>query len=274
MTSLGNVVNHLTGFGLSSKEAQVYAVLLKLNSAKASEISSIIRLDRLETYRALQKLVDAGLVETSMDRPKRYIALSLEKSLDQFIEESKTRTAELVEKKVRLLQELRRITVEHPEVSASTFTIIHGRRSIHEYASELIKSAQKEICAMTTWIGLLRTMNSGIDDVYERSAKRGVRIRTICEINEKNIKAAKRFLGFSELRHVPAQDSSRLVIVDDRELVIIPNPRVTPEASKEICLWTNNHELLRIVKKYFDASWSAAIDGLTMIKRVEKNKPT
>jgi len=263
------VADYLAEFGLSKKEAEVYAVLLKLNSAKASEISTIVKLSRLETYRALEKLVDAELVETSMDRPKRYIALGLEKSLDQLIEQSKARTARLIEKKGQLLQELRRIAIEHPEVSADTFTILHGRQSIHEYASGLIKSAKKEICVMTTWIGLLRTMISGIDDIYERSAKRGVRIRTICEINEKNTAAARRFLAFSELRHVPAQDTSRLVMVDDRELMMIPHPRTTPEASREICLWTNNHELLKIVRKYFDVSWSTAIDGLGRVKEIE-----
>ena len=128
------MADYLADFGLSKKEAEVYVALLKLNTAKASEISSIVKLSRLETYRALQRLADAELIEASLDRPKRYIALGLEKSLDQLIEQSKARTAELIEKRGQLLQELRRITVEHPEVSADTFTIIHGRQSIHDYA--------------------------------------------------------------------------------------------------------------------------------------------
>jgi sugar-specific transcriptional regulator TrmB len=269
MSNLEHVADYLTDFGFSKKEAQVYVVLLKLNAAGAKEISSITKLSRLETYRALQKLMDARLVQTSMDRPKRYVALGLEKSLDELIEQSKARTAELSERKDRLLRELRMLSIEHPEASADMLTLIHGRQSIHDYASRLIKSARREACVMTTWIGLLRTMISGVDDVYERSAKRGVRIRILCEINEKNMAAAKRYLTFTELRHVQEQDTSRLVIVDDRELMIIPRSRTTPEASRETCLWTNNHELLKIVRKYFEVLWSSATNGLSRIREIE-----
>lgn len=65
-----SIVNYLEDFGLTEKEAKVYYVLSRLGTASAKEIATATQYNRLQTYRSVKGLLDRGLVEISLERPK------------------------------------------------------------------------------------------------------------------------------------------------------------------------------------------------------------
>lgn len=76
-------------FGLGDFELAVYRGLLKAGASRADHLSPILKRDKSTVYRALQKLVSAGLVIKETETLKRgghfhkYIAVPPEKIRDR-----------------------------------------------------------------------------------------------------------------------------------------------------------------------------------------------
>jgi len=269
------MIRYLCDFGLSDKEAKVYINLSKLGPRKVSEIARSLQFSRLQAYRALQKLSDKGLIEVSLERPRRYIAIPIERALDLLTQEAKSRVYEMEEKKPLILKEWAKTPIKHMEEPSTRFRIIQGRKNIYKFRHRLFESAGKEICAMTTRNGLLRSVTYGTDNILEECTRRGIIVRRISEIDGRNVEAAKRFLEFCELRHMSAKNIARLTIVDDKEVLIYStvDDSVRLRADKDVCLWTDNHGFVKMMKRFYDAIWNAAVNGHSRIKEIETGKP-
>lgn len=78
MTShVAEIILALEEFGLSDKQARVYAALLSLRDARATEISEIAKVKRPTTYLALEELQAKGLVISNQRTGvERYCAVS------------------------------------------------------------------------------------------------------------------------------------------------------------------------------------------------------
>ena len=271
---MDTMIKYLLDFGLSDKEAKTYILLSKIGLAKASEIARSLQFNRLQAYRVLKKLSDRGLIEVSMERPRRYIPLPLEQSLDLLTQEAKSRIQELEERKPLLLKEWAKIPIKRLEEPLTKFRIIQGRKNIYKFRSRLFESAEKEIYTMTTRNGLLRSVKYGTDDILEECTRRGVIVRRISEIDEKNIGAAKRFLEFCEIRHVPVNNIARLSIVDNKDVLIYStvDDGVKLKADKDVCLWTNNSGFVYMMGRFYNTVWDAAVIGHDRIKEIETGK--
>lgn len=88
----------LIDFGLSEKEARVYAALLELGPTTVQEIASHSGVNRTTTYLAVESLKEHGLV-SSYEEDKR----------SMLVAESPTRLADLIDDEVRIAQEKQRI---------------------------------------------------------------------------------------------------------------------------------------------------------------------
>jgi sugar-specific transcriptional regulator TrmB len=150
--------------------------------------------------------------------------------------------------------------------------LIHGRKNIFRFAGKLYDSAQTEICSMDTAVELVRSVGFGLDDVQESCVKRGVTVRKIADINERDLEAAERFLEFCELRHSSLHSIARIYIVDEEEVLFYPasGDDTSWSGEREICLWTTNREFARLIKRSFEAAWEAASDGRVRIQEMER----
>ena len=88
------IISYLNDFGLTNKEAQVFFVLSKLGSATATEVAGAAQFSRLQTYRAIKELLDNGLVEMSLERPRRYTPLKIEQALSLLGQEAERKILE------------------------------------------------------------------------------------------------------------------------------------------------------------------------------------
>ncbi len=62
-----NMAIHLESFGLTEREIKIYSYPSKYGPTKLSAIVTALGLNRLQTYRILQRLVEKELVEFSME---------------------------------------------------------------------------------------------------------------------------------------------------------------------------------------------------------------
>ena len=105
-----SIVNYLQDFGLTEKEAKIYYILSRLGSATANEISSATQYNRLQTYRSVKGLLDRGIVEISLERPRKYTPLKIEHVISLLQQEAANRIIQLETKKPLLLQKWSEIT--------------------------------------------------------------------------------------------------------------------------------------------------------------------
>jgi hypothetical protein len=99
-----SIVSYLEDFGLNPKEAKIYYILSRLGSASANEIATATQLNRLQTYRSVKGLLDRGLVEISLERPRRYTPLKIEHAISLLEQEAANRIVQLESKRPLLLQ--------------------------------------------------------------------------------------------------------------------------------------------------------------------------
>src|SRR5438094_2109661 len=76
----------LQRIGLSRYEALVFVNLARAGATTAGDVARASGVNRVQTYRALEGLEARGLVEVTLDRPRRYAARAINEGFDMIAE--------------------------------------------------------------------------------------------------------------------------------------------------------------------------------------------
>ena len=263
------IVGYLQDFGLTLKEAKIYFLLSKVGSATASEIAAATQLSRLQTYRAIKGLLSNGLVEMSLERPRKYIPLKIEQALNLLGQEAERKILELEKKTPLLLKTwaaLNDLTVDKPNYS---FRIIQGHKNVAKFRIMLYESAKRDISATMKPNDLMKCVLEGADDVFERLTTSNVSIRGLSEVNKVTLDASKRFLEFSKLRHTPHANIVPFTIIDEQEVLICLSGDGN-NGAPENAIWLNHPDMVGLLKEVFEMLWKTSIDGNIRIRELER----
>ncbi len=262
------IINYLQDFGLTEKEAKVYYILSRLGSASANQVSSASQYNRLQTYRSVKGLLDRGLVEISLERPRRYTPLKIEHAISLLEQDAENKIVQLESKKPLLLQKWSEVP-DFPVSRASyTFRIIQGSKNVFKFAIMLYESAEKEIDIIVKGNELIRWVLEGADDSLQKKTSKQVMARAITEFDKHNIMAIRRFLEFCDIRHAYPLNIVPLVLIDGREVLICLNGNNQGEL--ENAIWTNHPELVGMLNGFFNILWANAKDGKLMVEQIEQ----
>jgi len=67
------------GLGLTDVDAGIYLLLAKEGPRKGKSIGEALNLYKQQLYRSLKRLQEKGMVSSTLERPARFSAVSLEK---------------------------------------------------------------------------------------------------------------------------------------------------------------------------------------------------
>lgn len=264
-----SIIAYLQDFGLTNREARLFFVLSKLGSATASEAGNAAKFSRLQTYRSLKGIIDKGLVEISLERPRRYAPLRIDQAISLLEQETERRILEMENKKALLLKRWEEIADLQPEENNSTFRIIQGKKNVFKFNLSLCKSSKKEIATVLKSNDLNRWIAEGADDVLQKIAHKNILLKSLSDVNEHNADASKIFLKFCGLRHTSQPNLAPLTIIDNSEVLIglSDNDGVTENA-----IWTNHGELVGMLKGFFDLLWEMAQDGNSRLQQIKQTQ--
>jgi sugar-specific transcriptional regulator TrmB len=251
-----SIVNYLEDFGLTEKEAKIYYILSRLGSASANEISSATQYNRLQTYRSVKGLLDRGIVEISLERPRRYTPLKIEHVISLLEQEAANRIVQLEYKKPLLLQKWSEMTDFPVSRACCTFRIIQGSKNVFKFANMLIESAEKDIDIAIKGDEITRWIIEDVDNSLQKKTSKKVMIRTISEFDKHNTAAMNRFLEFGDLRHISSLKTVPMVIIDGKEVLICLNGNT--QGIPENAIWTNHPELVGMLTSFFNIQWANA----------------
>jgi len=257
----------LIDLGLTLLQARVYLALIRSGPSKVATISKLANVARPDAYRTLAKLQQLGLVEKLIEKPIRYRAISMKKSLT-FLLRSKAEEY----KKLRAETELLLKTYKEKDAKkvlqteADRFVLIPKRRAVIERIREAIEGSQRSVDLILSWKRFSRGMLSTFAESCERAWARGVKFRFVLEKPEEG-KAAEHVLQICrkspacQIKFIPTHPKTVLGIYDEKEVFVIVNPKM--ELADSPALWSNNQSLIHLAQNYFEVLWTTSMKKLT-----------
>ncbi len=262
-----DITDYLRDFGLTSEEAKVYYTLSKLGSAAASEVSELLSHSRIRTYRSLKGLLNKGLIEASLDRPRRYVPLDIEKALSLLEQTARNKILELENKRPLIVSEWPKAPELKVTRTRYAFRIIQGSSNVLRFNLSICESAKESIEVIIKWRNLFNAVTWGVDDLFAKLAEEKVRIKLLSEIGRSNMDAVEELMGFTEFRHASPLNFTQLAIVDGHEVIINLSDYTDQQNSNAI--WTNHPELVAMSKEFFNAAWKSSAEGHLRIREIE-----
>jgi sugar-specific transcriptional regulator TrmB len=246
-------IQTFVNLGLTYLQAKVYVILLRLGGAgtEVRKIASASAVARQDVYRILPRLQKMGLVEKIVAIPTLYRPISLEDGI-AILMKKRTEDYQDVQKKAKLLLENFVVPdIEHKEDSSQF--IITSERTL------FMKRVREDVAKTESTIDIiygdekLRTILFHTFDEFKKASVREIKIRAITYRNDdqpldKNLQVLSKKTSF-ELRLISRDIPVGLVIFDDKEVNIRTMHSIVPS------LWTNNRNVVKLAKFYFDCLW-------------------
>jgi sugar-specific transcriptional regulator TrmB len=252
----------LLGLGLSLNQAKVYLAILKLERTTVAQIAKFSKVRREDVYRILPILETMGLVERIMGKPVEIQATPISDALTFLVTEEKTKSDERLSGMRTKVQRLASTNWKLPlPKKESIYILIPERKAILAKTSKLIKNSKKVISIISNKVKILPMLSHFSED-FKTAIKKDAQIRVIFEgdspdnlLKEKVQKLVDRASLHVKFYRKPL---NHFIMSDDKEALIT--------ASKESglgdapTLWTNNGNLIVILKTSFESEWQKAKD--------------
>ena len=267
---LSEATDALERVGLGRYEALVFVNLARAGAATAGEVARASGVNRVQTYRALESLEARGLVEVTLDRPRRYAARALNDVFEMIADEKRSELEELGEVRKALVEAWPRLSGRTREPPSVRLQVIKGRAQIYRTLRQFVAGANEEVLAFTTTKGLQRSYRAGINEALLSAMRRGVKSRIAADVNAANAALMSRVAEQVPLRHVEHQ-RARFILVDRTAILafLIQDER-TIRGDGETALWTNSPDFVKAHLEFFEKAWTAGMPAKVRLRALRR----
>lgn len=267
---LSEATEALQHIGLGRHEALVFVNLARAGAATAGEIALASGVGRVQTYRALGSLEGRGLVEVTLDRPKRYAARALNEVFDMIAGEKRAELETLETIRKSILEAWPKVVGSPREGPSVRLQVIQGRAQIYRYLRKFVGTAKREVLAFTTLKGLQRSYRAGVNEILVEAMRRGVKPRLLGNIDSSNAVLMARVARHVPLRHVDGQ-RGRFIIVDrDAIFAFLVQDERTIRGEAETALWTNSPDFVRAHVEFFERAWTTGVSAKSRLLAIRR----
>lgn len=259
------VVEQLTHFDLTEKEAEAYLALLGFGTATARDVSRDSGLNRSTAYVLLEALVKKGLASISQNDKNRFYTASPPERLIQALEDKAKQAKEKLGDARNLLPELKSIYVgvgPKPKV-----TFYEGDQGIESVYEDTLLSSET-IRAFASIESMHEALPHYFPQYYKRRASKGIFIRSIHPDTPEAYERTK----FDDEE---ARDSA-LVPKEEYnfspEINIYDNKLVFMSLKERFGLIIESEEITAAMKKIFELSWAEAKRLNSKVKKKYERK--
>jgi sugar-specific transcriptional regulator TrmB len=247
--------------GLALPDAAVYVHLVLGGPAKVSDLAEVLHVHRNDVYRSAERLTGRGLIETTLERPTRYAAVSPENALGRLVDERMAALESLRASRERVVEMLLALQDQGDGPSRNTYKLIQGRHEVLAARNRLIESAQSSIQWLTSLpasVSLLE-LSSGLDRIQE-ALSAGVRLRAIIHNDPMSVSllAPVRKHEQAEVRGWNPGSAIRLFIVDDETLLMHVVGGNGASAADEVAIQTTAADFVGTEQLFFEQCWRSA----------------
>ncbi len=209
----------LQTLGLTENECKAYFAVLSLGACTAVQISRESHLQRTQIYTLLSALVSKGLVEETIDRPKRYRPANAQHALSRLAVKNRDQLDRIVKESEQLAAKLEGLAKNSKGTKPEEIRVIYGPQPARAHLLESAKSAQKEFWGMAGRRRPPHVSDSLLAEGLRSLASRGVKTKLIVEIDKKNLKQIRKMTATAEISHyqpIPAY----VYGIDDKSIAV------------------------------------------------------
>ena len=252
----------LLGLGLSLNQARVYLAILKLEKTTVGQVSKFSKVRREDVYRILPSLEKMGLVERLLGKPAEVRATRITDALSLLVSEEKNKLNERLTGMKSIAQRLSLKEWKQPSIGEeSIYILIAEKKAILSKTSDLIANSRKEVALIADKARVMPIL-AQFSDEYKQAIKKGTQIRLIFEgeqpdtlLNEK----VKKLIGTGSVQiKFHCEPLNHFIMSDDKEALITTSKGSGLGESPS--LWTNNSNLIGVLRTGFESDWKKAED--------------
>ncbi len=246
----------LKKFGLNASEAKVYAALLVLQDAKASDIAKQARVPRNKLYEIAESLNKKGFVEIIPEKVMKFRAVPFDTVCDVQISSMKRQTEEISRSRDEVVQRIRKVS--EPQQERGYFAVLRSRKVIRKKLEEMSDSSE----SMTLLMNISDMRN--LINIMKRAAKT-TRINVIVPVNKESTPLVRKWTNFSEVRHYETSMQEKIAVTKDSVLIY--------ELSTPLALYSNDPKFVTMFNNFLESEWNAAVQAEDKIREIETGKP-
>jgi sugar-specific transcriptional regulator TrmB len=250
----------LGDLGVPEKGARVYLAACRAGPQSASELGRLSAVNRVEAYRIIKQLTEAGLLIPNRGRPQRFAALAPEELVDRCIRKASERLHRLEADREKVLSGWEESRTELDDGDPRKFAVLEGRGTISRFLQKRIGTAERKVLLSTGGRTLSTFLEGGIDRALREAGDRGVKVRVLTEVYPPNLGAAKLFAGFSELRHSANPVVNRSVVIDrvGALVYVSGDDEFGPTTDEQVALWSSAPMFVRLACDNYRRMWAPA----------------
>lgn len=274
----------LEDLGLTQNETEIYVLLAKRGILRAIEVARQLKKDKAQILRILKRLQSKGLIESTLESPKRFTAVPFETILEAFIKSKRDEAASLETAKDELVSYFERFSRTAQVPSPEKFVVIEGRSKIYGKILQMVKETKNQLSAVATVQNLAIADQFGIfDAAFTHPLKSKIKFRFLTEVPKQKVGAVKILLKRmpkvefdfkGRNSEMGLQLSPQMVTKDNEEILFFITPKTDVPAKKqeEVCLWTNCRQLVQAFVVVFEDLWRNSTEIESKVEEIETGK--
>ena len=237
------IIKILESIGLSKNEIVVYLDLIRSGKDSVLNISKRTGLHRSNTYDILEKLLEKGIVDQSIENEKKFFYPIDPRDLYDYLKQKEKELEEVIPE----IERIQNISTEERKV-----TISDGLNSAKNIIKHLL-DFKKPIFALGTSKEFIEILGAFFYEFHRLRIKRKIFLKTILESDA--IKYIKKLneMDFTEARYFPSYNSKTITYICGERMIIIllemPISIITIQSEST----ANSY------KHYFDILWEEAL---------------
>jgi len=249
-------------FNLNLYEVRIWTALLSRGVSTAGELSDIGRVPRSRAYDVLETLEKKGFVIMKLGKPIKYIAVEpaevverVKKLIQQDADANIGKLKELHETNV--LKELDSLFKHGVEfIDATDLSgAIRGKQNLYTHLETMVKDAEKSVTLVTTAKGLIQKAEA-LKPVFQKLAKKGVKIRIAAPLTKECEAAVKELKAFAEVRNTNNLNA-RFCIVDNKQLLFMVMHDEEVHPTYDVGIWVNTPFFASAMDNMFGLAWNS-----------------
>ena len=248
----------LQALGLTENECKAYLAVLKLGACTAAQVSRESQLQRTEIYPLMVGLVSKGLVEETIDRPKRYRPVDVKHALPRLAVRIRDRLGRIAKESEQLAAKLEGFSTKAKQTPQQEIRIIYGPQSCRAHLLESVKSAEVEFWGMAGRSRPPHISNRLLAEALRLIASKGLKTRLIVEVDRENLRRVSKMAALAEVSHyqpIPAY----MYGVDDKTVVVSLAQEPITHPSQIAQLVSTYRPTVMIMRQFFDILWQESI---------------
>jgi len=191
-------IKSLQTLGLSNPEARAYLSVVKLGLCTIAQVARESGLQRTDVYRLMPRLVDSGLAEETLDKPRRYKARDVKESVSALSDKLTSELAEISQQSRRLVDTLELMRKFAPQREEPYVRIVTGLRDTQHNFRDALAGASEDIWAIAP-----RSFTADHKSRFlsQTVASKHLKARIILPVDRSNLKRARRLSSVIDVRH-------------------------------------------------------------------------